>query len=705
MKVLQILPELNVGGVETGTVDFAKYLVRHGHTSLVVSNGGELVDSLEQSGTKHYTLPVHKKSLWGIGRMVKALRGIIQSEGVDVVHARSRVPAWIAYFACRQTKAVFITTCHGYYKNRIFSQVMGWPKLVIVPSEAIARHMMDDLGVSSGSIRCIPRSIDPEKFDVQRQDAPGKSFYTITIVGRITPLKGHTFFFKSMAKVARVMPNIRIWVIGDAPAAKASYKREIEALVRRLGLQGRVDFLGNRRDVPQLLSQSDVLVLATITQEAFGRVILEAQAAGVPVVATSVGGVVDIIEDGKTGLLVLPKDTDAMAREVMRVLKDRQLALRLVEAARKKLKEEFTLDQMASRTIRVYEELLSTLNVLVIKISSPGDVVLVTPSLRALRGRYPQAKIYCLVGRESRKILQNCPYVDGLVIYDARHKHKGWIRTILFSHKLRKYRFDKVIDFQNSRKSHLLAFLSFPKESYGFRNGKWGRLLSHPVKTYSDDLPPVEHQFQMLKALDIPCSENTRLELWPSARDREHVRELLDSEWLGNSTNIAGLNIAASEKWQTKNWPIESMARLCDILAGKNIRVLITGMEKDRWRGQELLSKTRSKPAVFIGRTDFLHLAVLIEKCKVYITPDSAPLHVAAAMGTPVIALFGPTDSRRHSPPAQRMIIFEKKLTCAPCYRPQCSVMTHVCMRGISPEEVAARVMEFMEDKKLATSR
>lgn len=700
MKVLQILPELNVGGVETGTVDFAQYLTRHGHTSIVVSNGGELVPSLEQSGTKHYTLPVHKKSLAGMFRMVKALRRIIQDEGVDVVHARSRVPAWIAYFACRTTKAAFITTCHGYYNNRLFSQVMGWPKLVIVPSEAIGRHMRDDFGVSSGSLRCIPRSIDMEKFNVPREETPGKSFYTIAIVGRITPLKGHTFFLKSMAKVARVMPNIRIWVIGDAPPAKASYKRELEVLVRRSGLQGRVEFLGNRRDIPQLLSHSDVLVLSTITEEAFGRVILEAQAVGVPVVATSVGGVVDIIDDGKTGLLVLPKDTDAMAREVMRVLKDRQLAGQLVEAGRKKLKEKFTLEQMASRTIQVYEELLNTLNILVIKMSSLGDVVLVTPSLKALRERYPQAKIYCLVGRESRHVLQNCPYVDGLIIYDAHHKQKGWIRTILFSHKLRKYRFDKIIDFQNSRKSHLLAFLSFPRESYGFKNGKWGGLLTHPLRTYRDDLPPVEHQFQLLKTLDISYSENRRLELWPSARDRAYVRELLDSEWLGSSTNIVGMNIAASQKWQTKNWPIESMARLCDILAGKNIRVLITGMEKDRWRGQELLSKTRSKPAVFIGRTDILQLAVLIEKCKVYITPDSAPMHVAAAMGIPVIAFFGPTDSRRHRPPAPKMVILERKLTCAPCYKPRCPMMTHVCMSDISPEEVAGRVMEFMEDKK-----
>ena len=155
MNVLQVIPELNVGGVETGTIDLAKYLVRHGHKAVVVSNGGELVFGLESLGARHYCLPVHKKSLWTMIQTVKALRDVILREKIDIVHARSRVPAWIAYFACRKTKAVFITTCHGHYKNRFFSQVMGWSKLVIVPSEVIGRHMIDHFDVLPRAIRRI----------------------------------------------------------------------------------------------------------------------------------------------------------------------------------------------------------------------------------------------------------------------------------------------------------------------------------------------------------------------------------------------------------------------------------------------------------------------------------------------------------------------------------------------------------------------
>src|SRR5205085_11908490 len=129
--------------------------------------------------------------------------------------------------------------------------------------------------------------------------------------------------------------------------------QELETLVYRLGLSDHVEFLGNRQDVPQLLAKTDVLVMATTTPEAFGRVILEGQAAGVPVVATKVGGVIEIIDQEKTGLLVLPEDPDAMAQSVLRLLNDRKFAADLVVNAKKKIEEKFTLEHMASQTVKV----------------------------------------------------------------------------------------------------------------------------------------------------------------------------------------------------------------------------------------------------------------------------------------------------------------------------------------------------------------
>ncbi|MBF0385591.1 MAG: GT4 family glycosyltransferase PelF [Candidatus Omnitrophica bacterium] len=701
MRILQILPELNVGGVERGTVDFAKYLVERGHGSVVVSNGGSLVESLEQSGSKHYSFPVHRKNLWVMFRMVKVLRSIIIKEKIDVVHARSRVPAWIAYFACRRTEAVFITTCHGHYKNRLFSQVMGWSKLVIVPSHSVGQFMMRNYGVSSKSLRYIPRSVDRDYFAARPTPARNESKCIISIVGRITPLKGHKFFLRAMVKVIRNIPFAKIWIIGESPQKKPGYRKELELLVRHLGIERNVEFLGNRKDIPELLAKTDVLVMSSIEPESFGRVILEGQAVGVPVIATKVGGVVDIIDHEVNGLLVAPKDVEAMANQVIRVIKNKDIADTLVRNAKEKIKNNFLLEHMAEKTIAVYEELLKSTNILVIKLSSIGDVILSTASLRSIRSKLSQAKIYCLVGSDSRKVLHKCPYIDGMIIYDQK-KDKGITGLLHFSRRLRKYRFDKIVDLQNNRTSHILSFLSFPKESYGYDNGKWGFLLANAIKNVKQNIPPVEHQFQVLKMLGIKYTEEqSYLELWPSPKDDLYVQELLDSEWLGNARYIVGVNISASANWPTKNWPLEYIAELANELSKKNVRILITGSEKDIAWARHLQSMVKTKLAVFTGKTDIMQLAGLIKRCSLYLTPDSAPLHVASAVGTKTIAFFGPTASRRHSPPDKNTLkIFEKKLTCTPCYSGKCKILTHACMREIKPSEVLECVYELLEIKK-----
>lgn len=691
------MPELRVGGVETGTVDFAKYLREKGHHAVVVSNGGVLVQELAIAGVTHYTLPVHKKSLRSILSCIKSLRDIILTEKIDIVHARSRVPAWIAFFACRKTPAEFLTTCHGYYSKHLFSAVMGYSKLIIVPSQVIGRHMVDDFKVPAQNIRCIPRSVDLQRFNTLREEKSKNAQPVISIVGRITPLKGHIYFLRAMAQVLRKMPQAKVWVIGDAPPGKETYREELQVLVRRLGLSDCVEFLGTRQDVPQLLAKTDLLVMSSIVPEAFGRVILEAQAVGVPVVATSVGGVVEIIDHEKTGLLVLPKDSEAIAQACLRILTDKKFARQLVVQARQKLESKFTLRHMADSTIEVYQELLKSLRILVIKISSVGDVILITASLKALRQKFPQARICVLVGEASRKVLQRCPYVDELIVVDFKERDRGVRRLWQLGRKLLQYKFDKIIDLQNNTRSHILSFLSFPKESFGFKRGRFGFLLTHPVVKINNNLPPVEHQFQILNQLGLTYAKDNLLELWPSAKETENAMRLLESEWVGSNTTAIGINIAASLRWTTKNWPIEFIARLCDILAAKNIRVIVTGIDKDKELAKKLSTLTKTKPAILIGKTDLMELAAVIKQCKVFISPDSAPLHIAAAMRVPVIALFGPTASARHMPPAKTAIIMEKKPPCAPCYSTQCKVKTHICMRDITPEQIAAEIYKIID--------
>jgi lipopolysaccharide heptosyltransferase II len=721
VNILQILPQLNVGGVETGTLDLAKYLVRAGHKAVAVSNGGELVKELESLGAVHYQLPVHKKSIFTMWRLVPRLVEIIQKEKIDIVHARSRVPAWIAYFATRRTHTVFITTCHGYYKKYPFSQVMGWAKRVIVLSNVIARHMIDDFGVPYERIRLIPRSVDLEKFKFISPDKKRRDEFNVGIVGRLTSIKGHMYFIKAMAKVARVVPKLKIWIIGDAPSSKEAYKEQLELLVKRLGLLNCTEFLGNQRDIPGIMEHLDLLVLATTTHEAFGRVIVEAQASGVPVVATKVGGVVDIIEDKKTGLLVPPADPESMSEAVIQIFKDIELSRQLAQDAYAKVKEKYNVETMVKNTLEVYQDALSNFKILIIKFSSLGDVILSTAAIRAIRKKFPdnypessgsskcnigmpkqnhsdshiRHKISFLVGEESKSVLLRCPYIDELMVCDFKNKDKGMIRFLSLACILRKKNFDIVIDLQNNRKSHLLSFLTLAAHSYGYDNKKLGFLLKQRIKDEKAPIDPITHQFRILKMLDIEL-EDPNLELWPAEEDEHYIDEFLNSQWLSANQKIIGINISASQRWLTKSWPLKHMAKLCEELGRRDTRVVLTGTQQDAIQAEKLMGVAKGAKIInACGKTTVNQLACLIKRCSVYISSDSAPLHIAATQAAPFIALFGPTDPRRHLAQVKDYAVIKKDLSCSPCYKSKCK--TKKCMELISSEEVLEAIDKLLK--------
>jgi len=695
MNILQVLPELRVGGVETGTVDLARHLVKAGHKAVVVSGGGELVAELESCGAVHYKLPVHKKSLFSMIGAVSRLAEVIKKEGIDIVHARSRVPAWIAYFACRRTGVVFITTCHGYYSKHFFSQVMGWGKRVIALSNIIARHMLDDFGVPHERISFVPRGVDLSRFSYMNPDEKRKKGFNVGIIARMTPLKGHLHFMKAMAKAARAIPDLKIWVVGSAPPSKEAYKEQVEVLTKRLGLWNCTEFLGTQRDIAAILSHLDLLVMATTTHEAFGRVVIEAQASGVPVVATAVGGVVDIIEDGKNGLLVPPADADRMADAAVRVFKDPAFARQLAESAYLKVKEKYNVELMVRNTLSVYEDALNNFRILIIKFSSLGDIILSTAALRAVKERFGKDhKITFLVGEEYKDALIRSPYIDELLVADLKGRDKGPKGLWKLGRDLRRRNFDMVIDLQNNRASHILSFLAFAPLRYGY-NRKFGFLLNRRIKNDKAPIDPVTHQFRVLDMMGIKLVD-PHLELWPSEADERYADELLSGEWLSSSQKLVGINLSASPRWQTKGWPVRYIAKLCEALGERDIRLVLTGTGNDAARASELALLLKKERVInACGKTNVNQLACLIKRCSVYISADSSPLHIAAAMKVPFVALFGPTDPRRHLGSAQGSVLLKKDLPCSPCYKPKCK--SKKCMTLITVEEVLEAVEKLMK--------
>ena len=692
MNILQVLPELNVGGVETGTVDLALSLVKLGHKSVVASFGGELVLELEKAGVKHYTLDVRNKYPFVIFMNIKKLADIISQEKIDIIHARSRAPAWSAFFAARKAGIAFITTCHGYYYQHLFSNVMGWGKLVIVPSNIIGKHEINDFGVPFSRIRHIPRSVDIDKFNFKGPQEKSRTEFIVGIIGRITPIKWHTYFLKAMSKAIRNIPNLKIWIVGETSRGKENYREEIDVLIKRLGLSPYVEFLGKQRDIPHILNQLNLLVASTITEEAFGRVIIEAQSVGVPVVATRVGGIVDIIKDGVNGLLVAPRDIQAMSQAIIKVLGDINLAKNLAAAGRKTVAEKFTLKQMVDKTLQVYEEALKP-NILVIKLSALGDCVLSIPAIRAIRNKYAKAKITCLTSKGSEELLSRCPYIDELIVCDFKFKDKGIFGELKLAKVLRERCPDMSIDLQNNKKSHILSFLSLALHRYGYNNKKWAFLLNHKAALSNVALSPLEHQAKILEMLDIK-SYDKKLELWPTKEEEEYADVFLKNEWMKPEQKLVGINISRSARWQTKRWPEKFIAKLSEMLMSCDIRLVLTGLESDIDLARDIVANSKAKPIIACGRTSLHQLACLIKRCNVYISCDSAPLHIASCMNTPFVALFGPTDPLRHLATIGKFVIIHKELVCSPCYKPDCKEIK--CMLEITPDEVFTAVKKLL---------
>lgn len=307
MKVLQILPELNAGGVERGTLEIADFLVRNRHEAIVVSNGGRLVPMLEKSGAQHITLAVHKRSPRSFFK-VRPFRRILEQERPDILHVRSRLPGWIAWLAWRKmdarTRPHLVTTVHGFYSVNAYSAIMTHGERIIAVSESIRDYVVQNYSQTrSEIIRMIPRGIEPKNYardfkpDTTWMEAWQRQFpqltgkRVLTLPGRITRLKGHEDFLKLIKALVQSRDSVHGLIVGDVHTKKQSYLDEIKSFAAQSDIADHVTFTGHRPDLREVFAVSDVVFSLSTQPESFGRTTLEALALGRPVVAYDHGGV------------------------------------------------------------------------------------------------------------------------------------------------------------------------------------------------------------------------------------------------------------------------------------------------------------------------------------------------------------------------------------------------------------------------------
>ncbi len=374
MNILQVVPELNAGGVERTVAEINEALIAAGHGSHVASEGGRLEPVLTDDGAVLHTLPMASKNPLHVRPNTKALIDVIKRENIDIVHARSRAPAWAAKAAAEATGRKFVTTYHGIYNarsriKRRYNAVMTKGDLVIANSEYTKAHIINEHGTDADKIVVIPRGVDMDVFDpakvkpddivAQRQawNAP-ESTPLILLPGRLTRWKGQIFALNAFKQIADAGQDFYLVMLGD-PQGRDKYVREIQDLAAASGLQERVHIAPHSDDMPTAYASADLVLSASTDPEAFGRVAAEAGAIGRVILASAHGGSLETVIDGKTGFLFAPNDETALAQAIQSAL-DTPAAQqqRMAQDAHLHIKDNYSKTRMQNSTLALYTRIL-----------------------------------------------------------------------------------------------------------------------------------------------------------------------------------------------------------------------------------------------------------------------------------------------------------------------------------------------------------
>lgn len=370
--VVQIIPALGAGGAEQGCIDVAAELVRSGAKSIVVSNGGARVPEILRKGSIHIDLPVHSKNPIVMWRNIGRIKKLIREHGVDIVHARSRAPAWSAWKACKGTGARFMTTCHAPFNisgnvKRFYNSSIARGERVIAISNYVRDYLLKNYDVDQRNIRVIHRGVALERFHpssvaplhlikLSNEWRLPDGCLIVMMPGRLTRWKGHHILIDAISKLNR--EDVFCVLIGD-DQGRTEYRKELEAAIAEKKLEGRVRIIDHCNDMPAAYMLSTVVVSASTDPEGFGRVPIEAQAMGRPIVATNHGGAMETVIESETGWLVPPGDSQAMAGAIGKALDmDGTARAHMATSAMMNVAQNFTRERMVDDTMNVYAELL-----------------------------------------------------------------------------------------------------------------------------------------------------------------------------------------------------------------------------------------------------------------------------------------------------------------------------------------------------------
>ncbi len=364
MNILILTTHFNTGGITSYILTLAKGLREKNHNVHVATSGGNMVEALSAFGCEHHTFNIKTKSelspklYFALGSILK----LIKEKNIDVIHTHTRTTQVMGTLLSRKSVRAHVSTCHGFFKKRLSRRIFPcWGKAVIAISEAVRAHLIADFGVDEKKVFLIHNGIDLSAFSPvseelrsqKRKEFNLKGGPVIGIIARLSDVKGHAILIGAMKQIVGKIPQASLLIVGEGKLEK-DLKRQIKAL----GLENHILFYPIVNQTASMLSLLDVFVMPSL-QEGLGLSVMEAQAMGLAVVASRVGGIPSLIEDGKTGLLVYPKDIDGLARAVVDLLTDKVKAKKIGQAARRFIESRFSADKMVQETIDCYSQVIT----------------------------------------------------------------------------------------------------------------------------------------------------------------------------------------------------------------------------------------------------------------------------------------------------------------------------------------------------------
>jgi glycosyltransferase involved in cell wall biosynthesis len=380
IKVLQVIPKLGFGGAETGCYDIAHYLTENNCKSFIVTSGGELIKFVDKKKVKLIKLPVHSKNPILILLNSLILIGIILFYNINIVHARSRAPAWSCLIATKVTNRKFVTTFHGTYNfsgkiKKFYNSVMVRSDLIIAGSNFIFSHIKENYSEflkSSKKFLVIFRGINTDYFDTStilesdekkllKKWGINKEKKIILMPGRLTSWKGQELFIEAI-KLVQVELGYEAFhaVILGSEQGRDLYKKKLIHLTEKHQLNNQITFIGHCKDMALAYKVSDIVVSASIEPEAFGRVAVEAQSMEKLIIASNIGGSNETILDGKTGILFQSGDPKSLSKKIIQAITMDDSSIKLIgKEGRKNIIKKFNVEKMCFSTYSEYKRLLN----------------------------------------------------------------------------------------------------------------------------------------------------------------------------------------------------------------------------------------------------------------------------------------------------------------------------------------------------------